>query len=261
MDKLVELSVEQLSPGQFQPRRDFCPMALEELANSIREQGIIEPIIVRPIDNSHYEIIAGERRWRAAQLAQLQCVPCVIRNYSDTQAAEVTLIENIQRENLNPIEEAQAFARLQQEFHYTHDRLALAVGKSRASVSNSLRLLKLDQRVQQWLIEKKLSEGHGKVLAGLSFAQQYAMARDCIEKSWSVRQLEKMLTNKVSASLELPQQVDPDVQRLERIAAEHFNTEFKVESDTASRGGWVKIKYYDHDTLAGILEKMAIDLE
>ncbi len=252
MDELRQLPVECLRAGRFQPRRDFCPVALRELADSIKEQGIIEPIIVRELTDSDYEIIAGERRWRAAQLAQLSKVPCIMRHYSDAQAAEVTLIENIQRENLNPIEEAQALSRLLQEFNYTHDEVAIALGKSRASVSNALRLLKLDDRVQQWLIEKKLTEGHGKLLAGLLFVNQYTLAAQCVQKGWSVRQLEKQVQLSKSA---VAREVDADVRRLERITGE-----VKVEEGVAS-GGWVKIKYHDYETLAGILEKMAIKID
>lgn len=256
---LRELPVEYLQRGQFQPRRDFCPLALQELADSIKEQGIIEPIIVRSLGERQYEIIAGERRWRAAQIAELSLVPCIVRDYSDAQAAEVSLIENIQRQDLNPIEEAQALARLFHEFHYTHDRIAAAIGKSRASVSNSLRLLKLDTRVQQYLIEKKLSEGHGKWLAGLPLVEQFAVAQQCCQQSWSVRQLEKQLQETRAKAVSSTS--DANVKRLERMAAEHFNTEVKLENSEASGGGWVKIKYYDHETLAGILDKMAINLE
>lgn len=259
MDELIELPVEALQRGQFQPRSDFDPVALQELADSIKEQGIIEPIIVRPINASRYEIIAGERRWRAAQLAQLHSVTCIVRHYTDAQAAEVTLIENIQRENLNPIEEAQALSRLLQEFNYTHDELAIAVGKSRTRVSNALRLLNLDPRVQALLIAKKLSEGHGKAIAGLSFIDQFAVASDCVKKSWSVRQLEKQVQHKKNRAAITD--ADPNIQRLERIAGERFNAEVKLEQDDTQKGGWMKIKYYDHETLAGILDKMAIKLD
>lgn len=257
IDELLELPIECLRRGQFQPRAAFCSVALQELADSIKARGIIEPIIVRPLNDSSYEIIAGERRWRAAQLADLSTVPCVVRHYSDAQAAEVSLIENIQRENLNPIEEAQALARLLQEFNYTHEAIAKAVGKSRASVSNSLRLLKLDQRVQQYLIDKKLTEGHGKALAALPFEQQYALAKTCCQKVWSVRQLEKAIFPIKSATA--ISTIDADVRRLERIASEHFNTEVSLEN--AAEGGWVKVKYYDYDTLQGILDKMQIKVD
>ena len=261
MDTLVDLSIDLLQRGQFQPRRDFDSQALQELAASIQEQGIIEPIIVRPVANNRYEIIAGERRWRAAQLAKYDKVSCVVRHYSDAQAAEVTLIENIQRENLNPIEEAQALARLFNEFSYTHDEIAIAVGKSRTKITNVLRLLLLDERVQQLLIEKKLTEGHGKVLAGLALNQQYGLANDCVKGSWSVRQIEKY-AQQLKQQQQSECHVDPDLQRLERITAEHFNAEVKLEKNALNKkGGWLKIKYYDHETLEGILEKMTVTLE
>ena len=155
--ELKKLPIDSLKPGQYQPRKVIAPEALEELANSIRTQGVIQPIVVRQNSDYQYEIIAGERRWRAAQLAGLSEVPCIARHYSDHDAAEVTLIENIQREGLNPIEEARALQCLLDEFHYTHDEIAKSIGKSRTKITNALRLLQLDTEVQQWLIEKKLT--------------------------------------------------------------------------------------------------------
>src|SRR3989338_8379454 len=151
---LKNVPVECLTRGHYQPRRQFNELALQELSESIRSQGVIEPIIVRETSADRYEIIAGERRWRASQLAGLTTVPCVIRNYTDAQAAEVTLIENIQREDLNPIEEALALLRLIDDFQYTHDSLAKSLGQSRTKITNTLRLLQLDTRVQQFLIDK-----------------------------------------------------------------------------------------------------------
>lgn len=254
--ELKNIPIDFLSRGRFQPRRVFTESALEELAASIRSQGVIEPIIVREISANRYEIIAGERRWRASQLAGLHTVPCVIRNYSDSQAAEVTLIENIQREDLNPIEEAEALARLINEFHYTHEDVASAVGQSRAKITNTLRLLQLDARVQQFLIDKQLSEGHGKILAGLSSDLQFSFARQAIAGEWSVRQLENTIQKeKASAGSSV---LDANIKRLEKRVSDHFGAEVIVENN-ANHSGWVKLKYQNYDILSGILEKMGIE--
>ncbi|PIZ04991.1 MAG: chromosome partitioning protein ParB [Gammaproteobacteria bacterium CG_4_10_14_0_8_um_filter_38_16] len=256
---LKDLPVEFLSRGYYQPRRAFNEDALRELAESIASQGVIEPIIVREIALNRYEIIAGERRWRASQLAGLATVPCVIRHYTDAQAAEVTLIENIQREDLNPIEEALALSRLIDEFHYTHENLAKALGQSRAKITNTLRLLQLDSRVQQCLIDKTLSEGHGKILAGLPAAQQFVFAKRVIAESWSVRQLENNIQKEKNRSASVDP-IDANIRRLEKMTSDHFGAEVILENNT-NRSGWVKLKYQNYEVLAGILEKMGIKCE
>ena len=254
---LKDLPVEYLSRGKYQPRRDFNEAALSELAESIRAQGVIEPIIVRETALNKYEIIAGERRWRASQLAGLDKVPCVIRKYSDEEAAEVTLIENIQREDLNPIEEALALSRLLDDFYYTHEEIASAIGKSRSKITNSLRLLHLDARVQQMLIDKILSEGHGKVLVSFSADQQYALAKKVVDDGWSVRQLEQ-LTKQEKSPVE-PTSKDANIRRLEKAASDHFNAEVILDNNANNRSGWIKLKYQNYEVLSGILEKMGID--
>lgn len=256
---LKNLPIELLSRGRYQPRRQFNELALQELSESIRSQGVIEPIIVREISTNRYEIIAGERRWRASQLAGLSTVPCVIRNYTDAQAAEVTLIENIQRENLNPIEEALALSRLIDDFQYTHEDLAKSLGQSRTKITNTLRLLQLDARVQQFLIDKVLTEGHGKILASLSSELQVSMAKKIIEAGWSVRQLEQAIQQGKSPS-ELSENKDANIRRLEKIASDHFGAEVILENQQ-NRSGWIKLKYQNYDVLAGILEKMGIERE
>lgn len=261
MEELKQIAVEFLRRGRYQPRHDFNPTALQELANSIQEQGIVEPIIVRPITTNSYEIIAGERRWRAAQLAGLTQVPAIVRDYTDEQAAEVTLIENIQRENLNPIEEAEAFSRLLQEFDYTHEEIAVAVGKSRTKITNCLRLLYLDKRVQQLLIKKSLSEGHGKALASLAPLVQVQLALRCVEQDWSVRRVEQEVKKLKEIPKEESELYDPNLTRLERIASERFNSEVKVENNSLHKSGWIRVKYYDYDTLSGILKKMGVKYE
>jgi len=256
-----KIPVDCLSRGRYQPRRDFNEAALQELAESIRAQGVIEPIVVRPNGDKTYEIIAGERRWRASQLAGLDAVPCVVRNYSDEQAAEVTLIENIQREDLNPIEHAQALSCLIEDFFYTHEEVAAAVGKSRTKVTNMLRLLHLDELVQKLLMEKKLSEGHGKMLAGLPSSQQIDLAKQSVESCWSVRQLEQAIKQQKSGASTKKPQADANIRRLEMKTSDHFGAEVVVENNQQNQSGWLKLRYQNYDVLAGILDKMGIEYE
>jgi ParB family transcriptional regulator, chromosome partitioning protein len=254
---LCHLPVEQLQRGRFQPRRDFDAAALQELAESIRASGLIQPIVVRACGEMRYEIVAGERRWRAAQLAGLPVVPCLIYSYTDEQTATITAIENIQRKDLNPIEEAQALQRLIDDFDYSHDEAAAAIGKSRSHVSNSLRLLRLDERIQAWLIQGRLSEGHGKILAGLNAREQMALAERCVDQAWSVRQTEQALKKMQVESLA---SVAPraDIKRLERVIADHLGAKVKVDAPVSTQGGWLSIQFHDNDTLAGLLEKIGL---
>jgi ParB family transcriptional regulator, chromosome partitioning protein len=255
--QIQELPIELLERGQFQPRRLFEPTALQELAASMRAQGLIQPLIVRKIANRRYEIIAGERRWRAAQLAGFTSVPCWVRELTDKQAAAVTIIENIQRAELTPIEEAQSYQRLIDEFGYSHDVIASQVGISRVAVTNVLRLLKLDSRVQQLINDKKLSSGHGKVLAALPMVQQYTLAEQCVNKAWSVRTLEQAIKKAlISPSFTDEEQVD--VEHLERKISEQVGSPVKLEREDQKQSGWLKIRYFDHATLAGLLEKMGV---
>ncbi len=255
--QLIQLNIDQLCPGRFQPRRDFDPVAIAELADSIRSSGLIQPIVVRKLNQHQYEIIAGERRWRAAQQAGLESVPCLLNNYSDEQAAAVTTIENIQRKDLNPIEEAQSLQRLVQEFNYLHEEVAAVIGKSRSHVSNSLRLLRLDLRVQQLLIEGSLSEGHGKILAGLPVSEQIKIAERCLALGWSVRQLEQ-LTKKMQTQAAITPGHGANIQRLERVTGDRLGTRVKIETEVNNRSGWLSIQFHDNDILAGILEKMGV---
>lgn len=249
-----QIALHQLTRGRYQPRRDFEPNALQELADSISEQGIIEPIIVRPIQTDRFEIIAGERRWRAAHLAGLHSVPCLVRYYSDEEAAAVTLIENIQREQLNPIEEAMAYKQLMDEFNYTHEGIAIAVGKSRTKITNNLRLLKLDTRVQKLLMEKKLSEGHGKMLAGLSAILQYELARKSVALNWSVRRIEQELKKIQADSTPSHLEKNHDVRHLENALGDHVGCKVNIDFDNGR--GQLKIDFQNLEILQGILEKM-----
>ena len=188
---LQQIGIDLLVRGKYQPRQHFDPIKLQELADSIKSTGgLLQPIVVRPIGANKYEIVAGERRWRAAQLAGLTDISCLVYPYSDEQTLQASIIENISRADLNPIEEAQAYQRLIDEFLYLHEEVAASVGKSRTAITNSLRLLKLDARVQKLLIMGDLSEGHGKILAGLPPHQQYELAERCVQKGWNVRKIE-----------------------------------------------------------------------
>lgn len=255
--QLAQLGVEQLQRGRYQPRREFDEMALTELAESIRSSGMIQPIVVRQCGDQCYEIVAGERRWRAAQLAGLMTVPCLINDYTDEQTAAVTTIENIQRKNLNLIEEAQALQRLVDDFNYLHDEVAAVIGKSRSQVTNMLRLLRLDERVQRWLIENKLSEGHGKILAGLNPPEQVELAQQCIANSWSVRQIEQQI-KKMQKQPAIAPAHRADIKRLERTLSAHLSAKIKIDTGPAAQSGWLSIQFHNNEILAGILEKMGI---
>jgi len=274
--ELRQIPVDQLIRGQYQPRRAFDPIALEELAESIKSAGLIQPLVIRPVSNSpsssnnpntatnlnnQYEIIAGERRWRAAQLAGLDSVPCLIRDITDEQAAAVTTIENIQRQDLNSIEEAQAYSRLVEEFKYHHDEVAAIVGKSRTKVTNAMRLLKLEPRIQQLWIDKQLSGGHGKVIAGLPEKIQFEIAQKCIKQEWSVRKIEAEAKRFQQQGRAIQSAQDPNVARLETVVSDQFGAQVKLDPDLGKTGGWLKIKYFDNETLAGLLDKMGVEYE
>jgi ParB family chromosome partitioning protein len=253
--KLCHLPVELIQRGKYQPRRDIDPQALEELAASIRAQGVMQPIVVRHISADHYEIIAGERRWRAAQLAGLDTIPAVVREVPDEAAIAMALIENIQREDLNPMEEAIALARLQAEFELTHQQIADAVGKSRATVTNLLRLMSLRDEVQRMLEHGDIEMGHARALLGLPPEQQVAAAHSVVSKGLSVRQTEAL----VRRMLEAPQSerpaaaaADPDIRRLQESLAQRLGAVVDIQHGPKGRGKLV-ITYNNLDELDGIL--------
>jgi len=258
LPQLQNIAVEKLCRGKYQSRVEFDHSALAELAESIRNTGLLQPIVVRPSQQSgHYEIIAGERRWRAAQRAQLQEVPCLVKNYSDEQAAEANAVENLLRVNLNPIEEARAYQRMIDDFGYCHEEIAAAICKSRVKITNTLRLLKLNEQVQELLILGKLTEGHGKVLASLSKSQQIAMAKQAIARSWSVRKLEREVKNILSSNdVYTSSEEDPDVIRLERILTEQLGCQSQI--DFSSGRGKLHIDFHNIDVLQGILAKLGV---
>lgn len=257
--ELHYLSIDDIQAGQYQPRQHFNPAALDELAQSIVSQGLIEPILVRAIAQERYEIIAGERRWRAAKLAGMQMIPCLIGNYTDKQACTLTLVENIQREDLNLIEEAYAYRRLMDEFHYHQDEIATLVGKSRSHIANILRLQGLNESVKQLLRDKTLSLGHARMLVGLSPMEQEYLAMQTVSEQWSVRQLEQFVKEQKSKGLQPLKNAkkDRDIERLQNVLAEQVGAPVQIINDNDT-GGWLKVKFFDNDTLAGILERLGL---
>ena len=253
--ELKQLPVEFLQRGQYQPRRDFDQEALQELADSIRAQGVMQPIVVRQIGNQRYEIIAGERRWRACQLAGQADIPALVRDVSDEAAIAMALIENIQRENLNPIEEAMALRRLQTEFSLSQQEVATAVGKSRSVVANLLRLLSLESEVLDHLQAGLLDTGHAKVLLALEGTQQIKAAKQVIDGQLSVRQTEALVKALLKATDQVSQAVvDPNIARLSRELSEMLGTQVSID-DKKGRGKIV-IQYPSLDVLDGILRKI-----
>lgn len=258
--KLSEIPIEQLIRGEFQPRQHFDEQQLHELAEAIKTtQGLLQPIVVRPHKQDQYEIIAGERRWRAAQIAGLQTVTCLIRNYSDEQALEAAIIENVSRTNLNPIEEAMAYQRLMSEFGYIHEEIAAAVGKSRTKVTNSLRILKLDKFIQDYLIEGTLSEGHAKILAGLAKEQQIDLARKCLKNTWSVRRLETEIKKLASGPKTAHSQKDPNLKALELALSDYIGC--SVNLTYANKKGKLEIHFHNLDILQGLFVKMGFKFD
>ena len=256
MKEFKLLPIEWLHRGHYQPRQAFDKNALQDLAQSILAQGLIEPLVVRETHHQSYEIIAGERRWRAAMLAGLIEVPCLICNYTDEQTAAVTLIENIQRQDLNLLEEASGYQRLYTEFHFNQDEIATLVGKSRSHIANILRLLTLCESVQNRLRAGQLSLGHARALVGLAPELQEKFAKQIKEADWSVRQLEEAVRLNKSSSYQ-PTTTNTDVLHLQTKLAEQFGTPVQITND-GEQGGWLKIKYFDNDTLAGLLERMGL---
>ncbi|MDH2298204.1 ParB/RepB/Spo0J family partition protein [Cobetia sp. 29-18-1] len=254
-ERLERLPLGQLQRGKYQPRRDIQPEALEELADSIRAQGVMQPIVVRPVGEGRYEIIAGERRWRASQLAELDTIPAVVREgISDEIALALALIENIQRENLNPVEEALALKRLLEEFELTQQQVGDAVGRSRAQVTNLLRLLTLEQEVQTLLERGELDMGHARALIGLTPARQRKLAHEVVERELTVRQTEALVKSVQKGEQPKPAPVRPDadIQRLETRLSEQLGAAVNIRHGKSGKGK-VTISYTSLDELDGIL--------
>lgn len=255
------LTVTQLQPGRYQPRTGMDQERLAELAESIKAQGVIQPIVVRELSTDRFEIIAGERRWRAAQLAGLVEVPAVVRAVADQAAIAMALIENIQREDLNPLEEAAALKRLIDEFSLTHQDAALAVGRSRAAVSNLLRLLDLPESVRALLEKGRLEMGHARALITLAPEQAVRLALQAADGGWTVRELEQQVralqngTSTVKSGKSPNKSADPDIAALERSLSEKLATRVALQHGRNGRGKLV-ITYHSLDELDGILERI-----
>ncbi len=258
---LKEIPVDLLQRGRYQPRVDMREETLQDLADSISSQGLVQPIVVRPLDpvggELRYEIVAGERRWRAAQLAGLHAITAIVREIPDQAAVAMSLIENIQREDLNPMEEARALWRLVENFDMTHATAAVAIGRSRVMVSNLLRLLELPDQVIGMLERRELGMGHARALLALdSVADQLTLARRVVEEGWSVRETERAI-RRLPKSRKRPDRggrraaPDPDVQRLENRLADRLGAKVKIEHSGA--GGRIVIRYHSLDELDGII--------
>ena len=239
-DKLTTLDITQIRPGRYQPRRVMGEDELHELAESIRAQGLIQPVIVRELGLSDYELIAGERRWRACQLAGLTEIPAVIKAVNDEAALAMGIIENIQRADLNPVEEAQGYKRLVDEFGLTHENLAQAVGKSRSAISNSLRLLSLPEQIQQHINQGLLEMGHARALITLPVLAQLQLAEAAIREAWSVREMERQAqawqANAPLSAQKASKAVDADVLRLQDAIADKLGLAVKIQANQQQKG-------------------------
>jgi ParB family chromosome partitioning protein len=259
-DALRMLNISQMQPGKFQPRSYMDDAALQTLADSIKSQGIMQPILVRAIATDRYEIIAGERRWRASQIAGLDEVPVLVRDIADESALAMALIENIQRENLNPLEEAQGIKRLIDEFNMTHEKAADAVGRSRVAVSNILRLLTLTHVVQEMLLQNKLDMGHARALIGLDAAQQIMLANKIVQQKLSVREVEALVKQQLTPKANSKQKisVNHDVMRLQDTLSDRLGAKVTIASKSGG-AGMLKINYNNLDQLDGIIARMGIN--
>lgn len=252
---LKNIPIDLIQRGKYQPRTDMHEKALEELAASIRNQGVMQPIVVRPISSEKYEIIAGERRWRASQIAGLDTIPAIIKPVGDEAAIAMALIENIQRENLNPIEEAMALKRLQDEFELTQQEVADAVGKSRATVTNLIRLIGLHVDVRRMLEHGDLEMGHARALLSLPDLEQATAARTVVGRGLSVRQTESLVRRLAASdgtSAKSAKVIDPDIKNLEENLAEKLGAKVMIQH-TAKGKGRLVVKYNSLDELDGIL--------
>ncbi len=246
-ETLQHFPLDMIQPGKYQPRIDMAEDSLEDLADSIRAQGVVQPIVVRSIDGGHYEIIAGERRWRASKIVGLDTIPAIVREVSDRSAIAMALIENIQRENLNPMEEANALHRLREEFNLTHQEAAEAVGRSRAAVSNLLRLRNLNEDVKRLLENSDLEMGHARALLALEGEMQSKAASDIVEKGLSVRETEQLIRRLSKPFKEKPHQSDAlleELDNIEKLIADKLGKRFVLKHSASGKGKLV-IDYAD----------------
>lgn len=261
-DKVHQINLTEIVPSPLQPRKEFAPEPLQELVESIRQHGIIQPLIVRLVDGRH-ELIAGERRWRAAQQVGLTQAPVIVREASDLDVLELSLIENLQRADLNPIEEAQAYARLAGEFGMRQEDIALKVGRSRASVANSMRLLDLHPQIQAWVTQGLLSVGHSKVLLGLKAQEeQLAVAETILRRSASVRDAERLVARQLGTTRRRKKQTlnanvtSATIDDLQNRLQQHLGT--RVALHHGEKRGRIEIEYYGNDDLQRVLNAMGL---
>lgn len=252
-DELQDLPLNKLGPGPHQPRKNFDQAALQSLADSIKAQGVVQPIVCRPAAGGKFEIVAGERRWRAAQLAGLKRIPAVIRQLDERSAMAVALVENIQRSDLNPLEEAQAMQRLIQECSLTHEQCAQAVGKSRAAISNLLRLMDLEDDVQELVRENRLSFGHAKALLGCSGERQVMLARQVVQQALTVRQTEALVHTEPKEATRKPQG-NPH-QQLETTLSERFGLPVSLQANDKGRGKLV-LSFKTQEQMQKLLDQL-----
>jgi len=256
---LSEIDIDRIQRGKYQPRQNFDQQSLQELADSIRSQGIVQPIVVRP-EGGHFELVAGERRWRAAQIAGLQKIPAVVRELDGKSAAAIALIENIQREDLNPLEESHALMRLIDEFDLTHQQVADSVGRSRASVSNLLRLLDLADPVKELVNRGLLDMGHARALLGLIRHDQIEVANIVVKRGLSVRETEarvKQVLKGGSGKKAVAEKFDPDIRRLETQISEKLGAAVKIKSGKQGSGQLI-VGFHNPDELEGILNHLGL---
>lgn len=259
-DRLTSVPVRDIKPGRYQPRSQMDDEGLQELADSIKAQGVIQPVIVREHGLSQYELIAGERRWRASQLAGLAEIPVVIKSIGDEAALAMGLIENIQRENLNPIEEAQGLKRLVDEFGLTHETVAKAVGRSRSAVSNSLRLLALPEPVQEMLFLRQLEMGHARALLPLPVMEQLSLAQKAVKNGWSVREVERRSQLAQQAPQEKKSKtVSPDIRYLNEALTEKLGVRAEVQTANHKRGK-VVLHFDSPETFARLMQQLDVKL-
>lgn len=253
----LSISINKIKSDKAQPRKSFDSEKIAELTESIKTHGIIQPLILRKIDNDQYIIVAGERRWRAAKIAGLKEVPSIIMDLTESEILEISLIENIQRQDLNPIEEAIAYKKLIDDFKMTHEELSKRIGKSRTSITNTMRLMNLDDRVQQYIIEGVISEGHGRALLGIKdFEIQYELAQQVIDEKLSVRELEKIIRRIIEPNNRntnsSKQELNPYYKEIKNQLQNYFGT--KVNISNKNNKGKIEIEYYSEDDLQRILD-------
>lgn len=263
-DRLTTVPIHAVKPGRYQPRVQMDDEALQELAESIKAQGVIQPVIVREHGLEHYELIAGERRWRASRLAGLTEIPVVIKSINDEAALAMGLIENLQRENLNPIEEARGLKRLADEFHLTHETIARAVGKSRSAISNSLRLLSLPDPVQELIYQRRLEMGHARALLTLPVVSQLELAHKAVKNGWSVREVERR-SQAVSQAKESKKDTaahkhNADIDRLNKLLTQHLGVNTEIRSSNGKKGK-ILLHFDSPETLDALLQRFGIEFE